>query len=377
MLQLLQPEELRDGLLDWFDRCRRDLPWRRSGDPYEILVAEVMLQQTRSEVVASRYPGFLVRFPTLESLAAAGVEEVEAAWSGLGYYRRARNLHRAARILAERSGFPGSAAQWSELPGVGAYTSALLASRLSGECSPVLDGNVERVLSRFLASPRPPKQAETRRNLLATAAKLLDPNRPGDSNQALMEVGSLVCRRHRPGCDACPLARGCRAFQASGLDPRMYPTAARRRARKTVHCFTAMVKSGRGLLLHRRPDDAEWLAGRWHLPTVELVTGDESASEAAELLHMKFGGAWECDEDDVVVRHAVTYRDFLVRVARGRWRPERPDPEGENPHAGSGRGKLEWFALEELDQLATSSLLGKSFTVLGKLPDRGPIHSGP
>ena len=374
MLKLLQPEELREGLLAWFDRCRRDLPWRRSADPYELLVAEVMLQQTRSEVVASRFPAFLDRFPTLEALAAAGVEEVEASWSGLGYYRRARNLHRAARILAERDEFPLSAVEWSELPGVGAYSSALLASRLGGECVPVLDGNVERVLSRFLASPRPPKQAEARRNLLATAARLLDPNRPGDSNQALMEVGSLVCRRQRPDCDVCPLAAGCRAFQTSGLDPRAYPVAGPRRARKTIRCFTAMVKSGRGLLLHRRPDGADWLAGRWHLPTVELVRGDESASEAAELLRMEFGGAWECRDDDVAVRHTVTYRDFLVRVALARWTP---DPEAGEPRAGSGQGDLEWFALEEIDDLPTSSLLGKSLVVLDESLARGPIHSGP
>ena len=373
MLQLLQPEELRDGLLDWFDRSHRELPWRRSEDAYQILVAEVMLQQTRSEVVASRYSGFLGRFPTLETLAAAGVEEVEAAWSGLGYYRRARNLHQAARILAERGEFPRTAAEWSELPGVGAYTSALLASRLGGECAPVLDGNVERVLSRFLASPQPPKRAEARRNLLATAARLLDPNRPGDSNQALMEVGSLVCRRRRPDCGVCPLAPGCRAFQTSGLDPEAYPTAARRRARRTIHCFTAMVKGGRGLLLHRRPDDADWLAGRWHLPTVELVRGDESAGEAAELLRMEFGGAWQCD-DEVAVRHTVTYRDFFVRVALARWRP---DPEAGEPLAGPGRADLEWFALEEIGDLPTSSLLGKSFEELGKSLARGPIHFGP
>ena len=374
MLKLPQPEEIRDGLLTWFDLCRRELPWRRSGDPYEILVAEVMLQQTRSEVVASRYPAFLDRFPTLEALAAAGVEEVEAAWSGLGYYRRARNLHRAARLLAEQGEFPRSAAEWSELPGVGAYTSALLASRLGGECAPVLDGNVERVLSRYLASPQPPKRAEARRNLLTTAARLLDPNRPGDSNQALMEVGSLVCRRRRPDCGVCPLARGCRAFQTIGLDPRAYPTAARRRARKTIHCFTAVARSVRGLLLHRRPDGAEWLAGRWHLPTVELVRGDESASEAAELLRKEFGGDWECDEGDVAVRHAVTYRDFLVRVALARWRP---DPEAGKPSAGSGRGDLKWVALEEIDDLPTSSLLGKSLMAVGQVAGPRPIDSGP
>ena len=367
MLPLLQPEALRDGLLAWFDRCRRDLPWRRSKDPYELLVAEVMLQQTRSEVVAARYPAFLDAFPTLEALAAAGVEEVEAAWSGLGYYRRARNLHRAARMLAQRGAFPESASDWSELPGVGAYTSAILASRLARECVPVLDGNVERVLSRFLASPQPPKRAEARRLLLATAAKLLDSRKPGDSNQALMEVGSLVCRRRRPDCGVCPLAPGCRALLTDGLDPQAYPVAGRRRAREKLHCFTAVVRSGRGLLLHRRPARASWLAGRWHLPTVELVRGDESANEAAELLRLEFGGAWQCDDDEVAVRHTVTHRDFLVRVAVARWRPAGVTVAS---RAGSRRGDLEWFAPEEIRDLPTSSLLGKSLA-------RMPIHSGP
>jgi len=366
MLQLVPPERLRDGLLHWFDRWRRDLPWRRSEDPYEVLVAEVMLQQTRSEVVASRYPGFLEGFPTLDAMAEATVEEVEAAWSGLGYYRRARNLHRAARILARRAELPGSAAEWSQLPGVGPYTSALLASRLHGECVPVLDGNVERVLSRFLASPLPPRRAETRRILLATAARLLDPERPGDSNQALMEVGSLVCRHRRPDCGACPLSPGCAAFSTAGLDPRDYPGRARGRARETVHCFTAVVRRDGGLLLHRRPGDAEWLAGRWHLPTVELERGDESASESAALLGEAFGGDWEW-EDGAVVRHAVTYRDFFVRVAVARWRP---DPGFEVPCPRSAAGELGWFAPEEIDELPTSSLLRKSLASI-------PIHSGP
>ncbi len=365
MLQLVEPEELRGALLAWFDRSRRDLPWRRTEDPYEILVAEIMLQQTRSEVVATRYQGFLERFPGVDALAEATVESVEAAWSGLGYYRRARNLHRAARILAERDTLPASAAEWAELPGIGAYTSALLASRCCGESSPVLDGNVERVLSRFLASAEPPRRAATRRRLLGTAARLLDPSRPGDSNQALMEVGSLVCRRGKPDCGVCPLAPGCRAFRSPELDPRAFPAAAQRRAREVRHCFTVVVRQGDDLLLHRRPGDADWLAGRWHLPTVELAGGDESPSEAAMLLGEAFGGDWECG-DGTVVRHAVTYRDFFVRVAVAHWRP---DSGFEVPCPGLAGAELGWFAPEEIDELPTSSLLRKSLA-------SGPIHSG-
>jgi A/G-specific adenine glycosylase len=367
VLQLVEPEGLRSGLLAWFDRCRRDLPWRRTGDPYEVLVAEIMLQQTRSEVVATRYRGFLDRFPSVAALAEARVESVEAAWSGLGYYRRARNLHRAARILVERPTLPASAAEWAELPGIGGYTSALLASRCCGEASPVLDGNVERVLSRFLASTEPPRRAAARRRLLATAARLLDPGRPGDSNQALMEVGSLVCRRGAPDCGVCPLAPGCRSFHSPGLDPRSLPVAGPRRAREVRHCFTAVVRRGDALLLHRRPGDADWLAGRWHLPTVEFARGDESV-RAAEALGREFGGCWECDEPAVLVRHAVTYRNFLVRAAVARWLPER---------ATEGRSALAWFGHEEIEELPTSSLLRKTLDSVGVNRADPPLHSGP
>lgn len=376
MLRLVEPEALRGPLLAWFDRWRRDLPWRRVEDPYEILVAEIMLQQTRSEVVARRYQGFLERFPRLDDLAEAPVESVEAAWSGLGYYRRARNLHRAARILASRATLPGSAAEWAELPGIGAYTSSLLASRCCGESSPVLDGNVERVLSRFLASTEPPRRATARRKLLDTAARLLDPSRPGDSNQALMEVGSLVCRRGEPDCGACPLAPGCRAFRAPGLDPRAFPVAGPRRAREVRHCFTAVVRRGDDLLLHRRPGDAEWLAGRWHLPTVELAGGEES-SRAPEVLGREFGGCWECDEPAVLVRHAVTYRDFFVRAAVARWRPECPPEETAADQAAVDRPSLVWFRDGEIDELPTSSLLRKTLDSVGVRRADSPLHSGP
>ena len=400
MLQLVEPEALRGPLLAWFDRCRRDLAWRRTEDPYRILVAEIMLQQTRSEVVATRYEDFLARFPDLAALAEARVEAVEAAWSGLGYYRRARNLHRTAGILAERAALPASAAEWAELPGIGAYTSALLASRCCGESSPVLDGNVERVLSRFLASSAPPRRARARRRLLAAAARLLDPDRPGDSNQALMEVGSLVCRRGRPDCGACPLAPGCLAWKSPDLDPRAFPVAGPRRARETRHCFTAVVRRGEGLLLHRRPEDADWLAGRWHLPTVELADAGDS-SRAAELLGREFGGAWECDSREVLVRHAVTYRDFVVRAAVARWRPPRGTAgsggrgtaahrgvlvRGRRAATGAGRrGLLAWFGREEIEELPTSSLLRKTLDRLAAggagvgLPGTAgpPIHSGP
>src|SRR6185295_6750336 len=168
-----------DDLLAWFDRHRRDLPWRRTRDPYKIWLSEVMLQQTRVETVLPFYKRFLEKFPTVEALARAEVEEVLALWSGLGYYRRARQLHAAARKVAAAGAFPTTEAGLLGLPGVGAYTAAAVASIAFGVAAPVMDGNVERVLARCLALAEEPRASGARRKLLAAAEELLDPRRPG------------------------------------------------------------------------------------------------------------------------------------------------------------------------------------------------------
>ena len=183
-----------------------------------------------------------------------------------------------------------------------------------------------------------------------------------------MEVGSLVCRRGEPDCGVCPLAPGCRGLPLARVSIRgPFPIAGPRRAREVRHCFTAVVQRADGLLLHRRPEDADWLAGRWHLPTVELASSEEPG-RAAEVLGREFGGCWECDERAVLVRHAVTYRDFLVRAAVARWRPER---------ATAGRSSLVWFGHEEIEELPTSSLLRKTLDSVGVNCADPPIHSGP
>ncbi len=385
VLTLAAPEKVRAPLLAWFDRNRRDLPWRRTRNPWEILVAEFMLQQTRSEVVAGRYGDFLRRFPDFASLAAARVDEVEAAWSGLGYYQRARNLHRTACILAERAGLPQDQVGWAELPGIGDYTSAMMASRCNGEASPALDGNVERVLARLLALDQPPGRASARRRMLSIGRRLLVPGRAGESNQAMMEVGSLLCRRSRPDCTACPLAPGCRAHRTPSLDPAAFPMRPPRRARERLHCFSAVVRLGEALLLHRRPAD-DWLGGRWHLPTVTLPAGAE-ADRAAALLGGAFGGRWDCRSTEVVVRHAVTWRDLVVRAAPCRWdpaptvstaRPARPATAATMATPGSSRPALAWFGPAEVAGLPTSSLLPKTLARLDRrrLVELGPAGGG-
>jgi A/G-specific adenine glycosylase len=299
-----------EQLLAWFDRHRRDLPWRRTRDPYRIWLSEVMLQQTRVEVVVPYYERFVARFPTLEELAAAPLEEVLALWSGLGYYRRARQLHAAAAVIAQEGrGFPRTLEGLRALPGIGEYTAAAVASMAFGLPVAVLDGNVERVLARRLRMREDPKRAEARRRLHAAAAELLDPKRPGDSNQALMELGAVVCAPRRPKCLLCPVAAGCSAAAAG--DPEEYPAARVKRATERRRLTVAVVESGGKILLFRRSDDSEILAGTWELPWVEGEDGDADQAFAA-----RYGGRWRLGPRVAEVRHGITFRSFAVAVHR-------------------------------------------------------------
>ncbi|HEX9254964.1 MAG TPA: A/G-specific adenine glycosylase, partial [Candidatus Angelobacter sp.] len=198
----------RRRLLRWFQQFQRTLPWRGETDPYRILVSEVMLQQTRVAVVEDRYRKFLARFPSVERLARAREDTVLAAWSGLGYYRRARALHQAAKEITARQSFHATAAELRELPGIGRYTAAAVASIAFGEPVAVVDGNVKRVLERVTHQQAPMKQM-AEEDYWRAAGKLLDTRRPGDFNQAMMELGALVCLPAQPLCHDCPVAGLC------------------------------------------------------------------------------------------------------------------------------------------------------------------------
>lgn len=274
-----------------------------------------MLQQTRVETAIPYFERFLERFPSLAALAAASTEEALAHWSGLGYYRRVRQLQAAARLLAagERA-IPERPEALRELPGVGPYTAAAIASIAFGVAAPVFDGNVARVTARLLAEAADPSRAAVRRRLTARAAELLDPLRPGDSNQALMELGATVCTPRAPKCGACPLASDCQG-RASGR-PEAFPPARQRTASRAERHFVALVElaDGRRLLV-RRGDGERVMAGLWELPTV--VARSRPAAELA--LAARWGGHWRLERAGPRVSHRITYRAIELRLCRARW----------------------------------------------------------
>jgi A/G-specific adenine glycosylase len=255
-----------DALLAWFAQRARAFPWRREPrTPYRVWVAETMLQQTRAATVVPYYERWMARFPDVEALAEAELGDVLALWEGLGYYRRARALHAAARTVAYDLGgrWPEDEAAWRALPGVGPYTAAAIAALAFGRPTVAVDGNVRRVGARLLAQPAP-RDADLARSLAA----LLHPDAPGRTSEALIELGATVCTPRAPACEACPLRPACRAA-ASGT-PEAFP---RRRSRGPVPArerwALVAVDPERGLRLERRPEDG-LLGGLWGFPQLEV-----------------------------------------------------------------------------------------------------------
>ncbi len=279
--------KFRTRLLAWYGSQRRDLPWRKDRDPYRVWLSEVMLQQTRVAAVIDHYQRFLRRFPTLEKLAAARESSVLAAWSGLGYYRRARMLHAAAKeIVREHGGrFPGSAEGLRTLPGIGRYTAAAVASIAFDEAVAVVDGNVERVLGRLLG------QNLAGEKLWQAAQEFLERERPGDFNQAMMELGATVCRPRQPICAECPVEALC----ATRGERRGTSKKAKQQKRE-VH-YALDCREG-AVWLRKRPREESLMPGMWELPEISGRRRD--------------GQAW------LTLRHSITVTDYIVRVRRGR-----------------------------------------------------------
>jgi A/G-specific adenine glycosylase len=288
----LRPKTVAPALLDWYDRRRRDLPWRAPpgsrADPYRVWLSEIMLQQTTVEAVKPYYARFLATFPTLEDLAAAPLERVLELWAGLGYYARARNLHACARTLVERHGgrFPESESDLKALPGIGDYTAAaILAIAFDRPAAPV-DGNWERVVARLFAveAPLPDAKPELRR----LAQGLVPPERPGDFAQAMMDLGATLCTPAKPRCLLCPLATGCEAFRL-GLAEAL-PARRPKAERPTRHGWIFHLTRADGALLLRRRPPQGLLGGMIEVPGTPWR--EKRWTEAEALAHAPLPAQW-------------------------------------------------------------------------------------
>jgi len=337
--------ELRRSLLAWYEANKRDLPWRRSRDPYAIWVSEIMLQQTRVAVVIERYQTFLTKFPTLAALAAAPEQEVLAQWSGLGYYRRARMLHKAAQFVVNHHNgtLPSTAAELRLLPGIGTYTAAAIASIAHDERVAVIDGNVERVLCRLQGwDAAGCSGAALRRKVEVAADELVDPERPGDFNQAMMELGAMVCSPRSPQCLACPVANGCATQGEHKTQPRP------RMLSREVGCALAVRNvPGRGfayreVLLEQRPDSNTVMPGLWQLPVLREANVPEAD------LHM-------------TVRHAIMQVNYYVRV--------RAVVEADVEKLTVREGRRCWVSLMQAADMALTGLTRKVLSRSRLLPE--------
>jgi len=311
----------RKKLLAWYDAHARELPWRESRDPYRVWVSEIMLQQTRVAAVIQHYHEFLRRFPTVQKLASAREASVLAAWSGLGYYRRARMLHAAAKVVArERGGsFPETSAEWRTFPGVGRYTAAAIASIASDEAVAVVDGNVERVLQRITGN------AISGEHIWRQAESLLDHNRPGDFNQAMMELGATVCTPRAPSCLTCPLGELCVTrgeLVSAGKKSRQ--------VQREIHY--ALDRRNGSVFLTQRAADIRLMAGMWELPEIPRPA--------------------DHGEPFLTVKHSITVTDYTVHV----W-PVSAKLDGE------------WWPAHRLTKLALTGLARKILRKGGIIPE--------
>jgi A/G-specific adenine glycosylase len=330
-------KRFRARLRDWFVAHARDLPWRRTHDPYSIWVSEIMLQQTRVAAVLEHYTEFLRRFPTVSALAKATEADVLAAWSGLGYYRRARMLYRGAQAVVNDHGevVPGTAAVLLTLPGIGAYTSAAIASIGFGEAVAAVDGNVERVITRLDGLAAGGARNDTARQIRVIADLLLDPDSPGDFNQAMMELGATVCLPRNPLCLECPVASQC---QTRGEHPveRRKPMVRREVAIALV--LQSIPPGGTHVLLQKRPTEGTVMPGMWELPE---ITTDELDRQAAE----------------VTVRHAIMQTNYAVRVYA-------MDSAALSQH-GLSKREERWVVVEALGGLPLTGLARKVLRRVG------------
>jgi A/G-specific adenine glycosylase len=334
-------------LLDWYRRVRRDLPWRRTRDPYRIWISEIMLQQTRVDQALPYYQRFVERYPDVTSLAHADLDEVLRFWEGLGYYSRARNMHKAARQIVDRhrGRFPETHEEVIALQGIGPYTAAAILSIAFGQPWPVVDGNVVRVISRLFGIGEDVRLGSVQKTIARHAAELLDRENPGDFNQAMMELGATVCTPASPSCPACPLQERCHAFRHNATAK--YPFKSPAKKRPHHHIAVGVVSDANGrLLIARRPDDA-MLGGLWEFPGGKQEKGETLPETVRRELREELGVDVDvASEPFRIVRHAYSHITITLHAFHATLKNGSPCPAAQNGEP------LRWVASDELTEYA-------------------------
>ena len=360
----LTPRQLltfRHALSDWFTEHKRDLPWRRTRDPYAIWVSEIMLQQTRVAAVLAHYARWMERYPTVGVLAGADEQEVLALWSGLGYYRRARMLHAGAKAVVAKHGsvLPPSAEALRKLPGIGNYTSAAIASIAFNEPVAVVDGNVERVVTRIAGlgaeqeteKPAPKSPATMAREIRLLAHAWLAPASPGDANQAMMELGATICLPKAPLCLHCPVMRWCATRGQHVRSPRK-PQQSREIAYVLIERETG---AGKEILLEQRRPDVSLMAAMWELPPVDLATATAAGAEQV-----------------LTLRHAITVTNYKVSIVAA---------SATQVAALLAPSSRTWQSISTLPEIALTGLARKVLRRLALWPNGGgqpgPVVTAP
>jgi A/G-specific adenine glycosylase len=317
-------------LTKWYDGAKRDLPWRKTRDPYRILVSEIMLQQTRAQAVIPYYEKFLDSFPTAPDLARASETEVLQCWSGLGYYQRARNLHTAARKIVEHGAFPREYEAIRQLPGVGAYTAAAVASIAFGSERAVVDGNVMRVVARFTGDAADIGASATKIRFDKKASALLDPRDPGRFNQAIMELGATICLPRNPLCLLCPVSADCQA-RAQGIQSQL-PVKLKRTQPVRVDATLLIIERAGRILLWRRNPDSRRLGGFWELP---------SSEELPKATKLEPLGSF---------RHSITNHNYIFTIVKAT--------------VSGAASRFQWFDRAQLEAIPLSTTARKALALL-------------
>jgi A/G-specific adenine glycosylase len=338
-------------MLAWYDRDRRELPWRSApgeqSDPYRVWLSEIMLQQTTVKAVLPRYTVFLRRWPNVEALADAELAEVLAAWAGLGYYARARNLHACARVVADQHGgkFPGGEAELRKLPGVGAYTAAAISAIAFGQLATPIDGNIERVVARLFAVTMPLPEAKPEIKVLAES--LTPDRRPGDFAQSLMDLGATICTPRRPACGLCPVRADCRGYAEGLTEALPYRAVKGERPVRRGLAFVALRADGAVLLRERPPRGL--LGGMLETPCSPLEEAGPLRKSVRD--HAPLTADWR--KVSGTVEHTFTHFHLQLKIYRAAVGLDA------KPNRAAGPERCRWLKLRELSGAALPSLMRK------------------